>query len=840
MGGTGGRLLLAGLLAIAAVGVPAKPAAAADGTVNDNGFVLHASLGYSNMARAGEWAPLTVDVTSLGPTFDGTVLVVVPQNSAYAYGSSSYSAPGGPTYELHLSLAPFQQKRLVTGVLVPGAGTSLVVELVQAGKTLVGVPVTSQAVQSLVAVLSDQPDSVAATLRSLILGVRPQPFVISLSNAELPDSEPLMRAFDLILIDDRSTDLLTASQRQALVDYVAMGGRLLLGSGAAWHRTLSGIDPSLLPMQPTGTQVVEMDTTIPGQQSAPVTPSPGVKPSLTPSPSANPLPTPRPSPTATPSPTPSPTAAPPMQVEIVTADSVSGSVWLSEHGNPLLLEKAVGAGGVGMSTFEWAAPPIAGWKNSASLLRLAAGRLLLGQPQTPRSVGGGTAWLFGSAAQLPNRLQGDPIAAAVITLPNRDLPSVPLTALFVLAYAALIFPVNYFLLRALGRLHLAWGTLPVIALVLMSGVYVTGLNSKARLIQRNEINIVYAQPDWTRSLHITYGAVFVPSPGDYHVRVATDALIAPLDQGTGNGHTQVRPGSGFVDTIKAGSFSMHGFVSESIQAAPGITAVAGFAVKTPGASATDLSVRIHNGSSVNLSGGYLVAGVTAAPVPDLAPGASVDVLIRAPQFLGQVPPQLYSGSSPGSGTSPPTSEQVEGNERNTVLSMLLTNGSRFGAGSAPVGPLFIAWSNDQQGPQAVNGATPISRTETAYVTPVQLSPMPPGALPSGLVAGRMVESNAIGSAGVFELAVPSQSESLRTVSIQYSYSGYPSPPGSGSPVQYWDWMAGSWKPAAPYIPTQSGSVLLPAAAIEPASRVVRLRMPSGSGIVRQIYVGGMF
>jgi hypothetical protein len=840
MGGTGRRLLLAGLLAVVAVCVPARPAAAADGTVNDNGFVLHASLGYGSMARAGEWAPLTVDVTSLGPTFDGNVLVVAPRNSAYTYGSSSYSAPGGPSYELHLSLAPFQQKRIVTAVLLPGPGTSFIVELVQAGKTLAAVSVSSQAVQSLVAVLSDQPDSIAAALRSLILGVRPQPFVITLSNAELPDSEPLMRGFDLIVIDDRSTDLLTASQRQALVDYVAMGGRLLLGSGAAWHRTLSGIDPSLLPMQPTGTQVVEMDSTIPGQQSAAVTPSPGVKPSLTPSPSANPLPTPRPAPTATPSPTPSPTPAPPMQVEIVIANSVSGSVWLSEHGNPLLLEKAVGAGGVGMSTFEWAAAPIAGWKNSASLLRLAAGRLLLGPPQTARTVGGRTAWLFGSAAQLPNRLQGDPIAAAVITLPNRDLPSVPLTALFVLAYAALIFPVNYFLLRALGRLHLAWGTLPVMALVLMSGVYVTGLNSKARLIQRNEITIVYAQPDWTRSLHITYGAVFVPSPGDYHAQVASDGLVAPLDQGTGNGNAQVRPGSGFVDTIKAGSFSMHGFVSESIQAAPGITAVAG--ASTPGAGATALSVRIHNGSKVNLSGGYLVAGVTAVPVPDLAPGASADVLIRAPQFLGQVSPQLYQGSSPGSGTAPPTSEQVEGNERNTVLGMLLTNRnvSPFGAGSAPVGPLFIAWSTDPQGPQAVNGATPISRSETAYVTPIQLSPMPPGAFPAGLIAARMVESNPIGSAGVFELAVPSQSESLRTISIQYAYSGYYSAPGGGPPVQYWDWMAGSWKPAAPYSPTQAGSVFLPAAAIEPASRVVRLRMPSGSGIVRQIYLGVVF
>ena len=840
MGGTGLRLLLAGLLAVAAVSLPAMPVAA-DGAVNDNGFLLRASLGYNNVARAGQWAPLTIDVTSLGPAFDGTIMVLAQQNSQYRYGASGSSGLSGPTYDFHLSLAANERKRISAAVPVPGAG-SFVVELVQDGKTLVAVPVTSQPAQSLVAVLSDEPDSVVGALRSLNLGVRPAPSVVTLSNADLPDAEPLMRGFDLIVIDDWSTDLLTASQRRALVDYVAMGGNLLLGSGVAWHRTLSGIDASLLPMQPTGTQIVDMDTTIPGDGSPPATIAPGGNALLSPSPSANPLATPRPSPTATPSPAPSPTPAPPMQVEIVTAKSVSGSVWLSEHGNPLLLEKSVGAGGVGMSTFDWAAAPIAGWPNAVPLMRLAAGRLLLGQPQTQHSVGGQTTWLFGAPAQLPNRTQGDPIAAAVITLPQRDLPSFPLTALFVLIYAVLIFPGNFFLLRAIGRLDLAWITLPVMALVFISGVYVTGLNSKARLIQRNEITVVYTQPDWTRSLHITYGAVFAPSQGDYHAQVATDGLTAPLDQGIGNGDVHVRPGDGVVDTVNAGAFSMHGFFSESIQAGPGITAVASSAATALGSGASPLSVRIHNDSSVSLSGGYVVAGLSALPVPDLAPGSSADVLIPAPQFLGQVSAQLYPGSSLY-GTTPPTSEQLEGNERNTVLSMLLTtNGSLnpSGAGTRPFGPVFIAWSTDPQGPQAVNRTTPINRNETAYVIPVQLSPLPLGPLPSGLITARMVESNGNASFGVFELAVPTQGESLTTISIHYAYPGNSYPPSTSLPIQYWDWTAGSWKVGVVLnSPAQLGSLLLPATAIEPTSRLVRLRMPSVSRLgASQIYLRG--
>lgn len=526
----------------------------------------------------------------------------------------------------------------------------------------------------------------------------------------------------------------------------------------------------------------------------------------------------------------------------MTANSVSGSVWLSEHGNPLLLEKSVGAGGVGMSTFDWGAAPIVGWQNATPLLRLAAGRLLLGQPQTLRSVGGRTTWLFGAPAQLPNRIQGDPLAAAVLTLPNRDLPSVPLTALFVLIYAVLIFPGNYFLLRAVGRLQLAWVTLPVIAVVFIGGIYVTGLSSKARLIQRNQITVVYTQPDWTRSLHISYSAVFAPSQGDYHAQVATDGLTAPLDQGTGNGDVHVRPGAGIVDTVNAGSFSMHGYFNESIQAFPGITAVASSAGTAPGSGASPLSVRIHNDSSVSLSGGYVVAGVSAQPVPDLAPGASADVLITSPQFLGQVSAQLYPGSSPY-GSAPPTPQQLEGNERNAVLGMLMTTNpslNPLGANPRPVGPVFIAWSTDPQGPQAVNGTIPLNRNETAYITPVQLSPLPPGPLPSGLITARMVQSNLNGGTVVYELAVPVQGDSLRNVSVQYAYPSYTYPPGTGLRIEYWDWMAASWKVGAVlYSPTPSGSLSLPAAAIEPASSVVRLRTPSVFRLgASQIYLRG--
>jgi hypothetical protein len=106
----------------------------------------------------------------------------------------------------------------------------------------------------------------------------------------------------------------------------------------------------------------------------------------------------------------------------------------------------------------------------------------------------------------------------------------------------------------------------------------------------------------------------------------------------------------------------------------------------------------------------------------------------------------------------------------------------------------------------------------------------------------MVESNGNASMGVYELAIPSQADPVGTVNIQYAYPGYSYPPSTGLSIQYWDWTAGSWKVGPTlYNSTQLGSVSLPAAAVEPASRVVRLRMPSVSRMgASQIYLGAAF
>src|SRR5207253_2074205 len=151
-----------------------------------------------------------------------------------------------------------------------------------------------------------------------------QPLVVHLAPAEISDSAPVLRAFDLIAIDDFATDSLTEGQRTALADYVVQGGALLLGTGGSWHKTLAGLPSAMVPMKVTGSKVLGSAGALSGVG----------------------------------------------RLEVATGTLTPGSsAWLAESDQPLLVEAPVGAGLVEMATFDWNQDSISSWNGISALLR---------------------------------------------------------------------------------------------------------------------------------------------------------------------------------------------------------------------------------------------------------------------------------------------------------------------------------------------------------------------------------------------------------------------------------------------------------------------------------------
>ena len=211
----------------------------------DNPLSITVKVGYSGFVKTQQWMPVAIDVTNKGADVDGILEVNAP---AVANGPPT----GAAIYETHVSLPAGTTKHLKTYLVESWTPTSISVRILQNGKIVASTTSeTPSQATALVGVLSDRPAALNNFEAQHPGGLRDN--VVHLSLEDVGDSAILLRAFDLLVIDDFATDTLTAAQRGAITDYVQNGGALLVGTGASWRKTLAGVSSAILPMRIAGT-----------------------------------------------------------------------------------------------------------------------------------------------------------------------------------------------------------------------------------------------------------------------------------------------------------------------------------------------------------------------------------------------------------------------------------------------------------------------------------------------------------------------------------------------------------------------------------------------------------
>src|SRR3989442_1616087 len=516
------RIALAAMVAATGLAGASVGAAAADGVT------LAVHVGYQDVVKPGDWMPVTIDAKNTGAAVAGTLEVQEALNGQPGVN-------GLPIYHQSISLATGSSKRIRTYVTVDTTGATITARIVQNGRVIVSRDAASASTTStLIGVLSDQPTSLDgfAAVHPASVAAR----VVHLRADDIADSAIPLRAFDILAIDDFATDSLTLGQRTAISDFVRSGGDLLLGTGAAWRKTLAGLSPAILPMTVSGTTSVN-------------TAQLGGAP-----------------------------------VEVATGTRTTRSAWLEARGPPFLFDRQLGAGVVTLATFDWNQEPVAGWGGTAPLLRQLIARAVFGSGSS-----GQTVLYAAGMGPVPFRGQstiGSRSGALISTLgnlPGLDLPSLQLTGALVLLYVLLVGPVNYLVLGAMRRRALAWVTVPLIAVIAAGGAYGAGVFTKGRSVQANQVTILHLQPGWDRAYQETYTGIMAPSRGDYQATITGNRLlISPI---ANNGAYDVSAfGSGSrsgirIDVDNNGitlpgmtAFALSGFATESLTAAPQLAA----------------------------------------------------------------------------------------------------------------------------------------------------------------------------------------------------------------------------------------------------------------------------
>ncbi len=749
-----------------------------------NPLSIAVKVGYSGFVKAQQWLPVTVDLTNKGQGVDGTLEITTGTGSAQS-GQPIESV----IYQTHVSLPAGATKHLRTYAVEDQVPSTVSVRFVSNGRVLVSADSQAgTAATALIGVLSDQTTALDSFAALHPGGISAN--VVHLSLEDVSDSAIVLRAFDLLVIDDFATDTLTTAQRNAITDFVQNGGELLLGTGASWRKTLAGVSSAILPMQIDGTTILSSAQALNNLS----------------------------------------------RVEIASGALNGGArAWLADGHRPLLAEKFVGGGSVTLATFDWNQEPIASWSGANVLLRQILVRTLFSSASS-QSQGSGFGPFGASGTSTTER--SNALSQALANLPALDLPSLVVVGLLVLIYVLLVGPINYLALRAIHRGALAWVTVPLIAILASAGAFGTGLLTKGRSVQANQISIIHLQPGWERAYQESYTGILTPTRGDYQVHVAgAPLLIAPTGSYNGGNGDLIRVGTDNNSIVLPAmtAYVLRGFATEGMVNAPQLSASATFANGK-------LHGTIRNSSSVPITGAVVLAGDGYQILPAMSPGgtATFDLTPKTPSlFTGQptymtIYPNSLFNFNGGPQLSQPSDADREAFEKTTILSLVA--GSTYGFSSA-IAPMVVVWTKQPLQDITIAGSSPRSTSETAFLLPLQVTEIGPGSLPAGMVVSRFTDiegDTQPGSPGAivmqngtvtYDFTLPLALGSHLTNASLDSTNQSPKGPIPGSaqsvPAKVWDWLRSAW---IPLDYNDNGITAVPSDAVNPSSGEVRLQV----------------
>nr|MDQ6946245.1 hypothetical protein [Actinomycetota bacterium] len=163
-----------------------------------------------------------------------------------------------PSYRVPVVVAIGSEKTLTVMVRAAPFGYDVEVQDRRRGTVASAVGAPALGARTAVLLLSDVQGA------DVVLGSLNQPGAGDLevtqphSVHDLPGSTLEFAGLNGVIIDDFDTTSLSERQRQALQDYVAFGGALVVAGGASWRRTLDGLPPEMTPVRFSGSTLASV------------------------------------------------------------------------------------------------------------------------------------------------------------------------------------------------------------------------------------------------------------------------------------------------------------------------------------------------------------------------------------------------------------------------------------------------------------------------------------------------------------------------------------------------------------------------------------------------------
>jgi hypothetical protein len=729
----------------------------------DGGVRLSARAGYDGYTKSDFWVPVYVRSANDGPAVQGYLQVMT--------GSSASN--DRVVYRSPISLPTTSDKGQTLYVHLSSLSSELTVELLDENDRVVESAGTGRLTALagdalLYGVVTRAPGRL--DYLEDVTGGRSEAAVAYLDLAELPETAAALNALDVLLFHEVDTGRLTPGQLEALKGWLDVGGQLVVAGGADWQETTAGL-AELLPVKIKGTQTLD---DIPALRAFSDV-----------------------------------SFRDPGPYQVTESDLRSGETLLHQDDTPLLARQQRGRGSIFFLALDPGLAPLLDWDGSeavwSEIVRFA-------RPLPD--------WAYGAR-------QSYAATSAVSSLPASDLPPAWALFIFLMTYVAVIGPVNYFVLRRLGRRELAWLTIPVLVIFFSVTAYVMGFRIKGNETIINQMSIVYGHSEGDLARVQTLIGLYSPRRTSYDLMLPGDALPRPFQRsygalsGGGSGAVVEQGETTLVADIRVDVGGVETLVADSYRPAPDLS---GQVRLRPSAGALSLEIEVLNNSSQSFENLVLLAGPKAISLGDLGPGSRVSHSEQVASLASGPAAASPIGAFVPFSTSPllANMDTILGssnyyNDRKVYprwqfVQSMAPDYSTGGGSEAANAFTLIAWSNQPQLDLKLSEEPSGSMATSLYLLelPVrqELSGDAPFVVPPELLNWRVIDQVGVYDPRISDLYLSEGriefeftpwpdfgSITVRNLSIVVQPpSGYPSQRLPG--LHLWDWEAQSWHSVA--------------------------------------------
>jgi hypothetical protein len=570
---------------------------------------------------------------------------------------------GRSIYAVEADLPNGARKQFVLYAQAPLFGSRLVIELVSGESVIATRDVQIRARDpyiALVGIVAERPEAFQRDVQDALRNpAASEPQVILLRPEDLPTRVEALASLDRLIWQDVDTSRLSGEQLATLELWVAAGGQMVIVGGTTGPGSLRGLPVELLPFIPDRT------------------------------------------------------------VDVTTADlrELLGSLPNEATGLPALagtLREGMVLGRSGDAVY---AARLSHGQGAVTILGIDPGSSWLARSDTAGSLWRRALPMGQGQFQNPFYIpdENSIFQNALYNLPSVALP--PIDQLFVLlvAYIALIGPVNYLVLRRLDRREWAWLTMPLLVGVFAVGSYALGASIKGSDVIINEVAIVRAGQGSTRGIGQVYVGVFSPTRRAFDVRVPGGALLSsPMSQG-GFGQAEqpidalLGDATSRLRNFEVGYGVIRGFRADAPVDTPAVRAdlrlVSG-----------RITGSVTNDSDRPLEHVAIVFGNAVVAIPTLGPGETKEVDMRP------VTNSWYALSERMFGTSFSRDPQVQRklNTRRAVIDQITGYGPTL-LGTSPDVALLLGWREGVALDVELEGERPNRVGDSLFVVPMPVT-----------------------------------------------------------------------------------------------------------------------